>query len=676
MNFNDTLNSTFGGLDFIRPYWLLGIFVLIAFSLWRYQRSQFKQTSIIANHLSEHLVTLPETTKNNRLALNTLAIIACIALSGPSIRSVELPVYEMQKAQVIAFDLSYSMYATDIKPDRLSRAKYKAIDLLKQWTEGEKALIAYAGDAFTITPLTMDSSSIINHIPYLSPDLMPVRGSRPDLALQKAISLLKNAGYQQGQIVFITDGFDQTSLDKMQEMVNGSKWMVSVLAMATPKGAAIKLPEGGLLKDANGDIVIPKLEADTLYPVTQTSDGLYLTFDIKGKDISLLANNYNSQNLRKENSGSSKKTDNKQLIDDGYWLSLLLIPLFLLLFRKGVFYALLLSLTLPLSTPKVEASIWKNDQQNAYQAFQEKNYKQASEAFKTPDWKATALFKDKQYKQAEAAYLEQDTEQPNNANTLYNLGNAQAMQQKYEQALTNFNAALKINPNFKQAQTNKAAVEKLLQQKKQEQEKQQQNDQKNEQKNEQQSSEKEPSKQDQQSQQSEQDQQSEQSKQDQQSEQSKQDQQSEQSEQDQQSQQSEQDQQSEQSKQDQQSEQSKQDQQSEQSEQDQQSEQSKQDQQSEQSEQDQQSEQSEQDQQSEQSEQAASEQEAEKSAQQKAAASLANEQETNQEYEDLPIWLKNMPDDPSLLLRNKMQLEYRKRSANKPVLQKNNGEIW
>ena len=623
MNFN----STFGELDFIRPYWLLGILIVIAFNLWRYQRNQFKQTNIIANHLSEHLVTLPETTKNNRLALNALAVIACIALSGPSIRSVELPVYEMQKAQVIAFDLSYSMYATDIKPDRLSRAKYKAIDLLKQWTEGEKALIAYAGDAFTITPLTMDSNSIINHIPYLSPDLMPVRGSRPDLALQKAISLLKNAGYQQGQIVFITDGFDQTSLDKMQEMVNGSKWMVSVLAMATPRGAAIKLPEGGLLKDANGDIVIPTLEADTLYPITQISDGLYLTFDIKGKDISSLANNYNSQKLRKENSESSKKTDNKQLIDDGYWLSLLLIPLFLLLFRKGVFYIVLLALTLPLGTPKVEASIWKNDQQNAYQAFQEKNYKQASEAFASSDWKAAALFKDKQYKQAEAAYLGQNAEQPNNANTLYNLGNAQAMQQKYEQALTSFNAALKINPNFKQAQTNKAAVEKLLQQKKQEQEKQQkmdqQQDKKDDQKNDQQSSEK---------------------SQDQQSEQSQQDQQSQQSQQDQKNQQSQQDQKNQQSQQDQQNQQSQQDQQ----------------------------EQSESEQQ-----QVAAEQEAEKrDEQKKQAASLTNEQETNQEYEDLPIWLKNMPDDPSLLLRNKMQLEYRKRSANKPVLQKNNGEIW
>ena len=74
---------------------------------------------------------------------------------------------------------------------------------------------------------------------------------------------------------------------------------------------------------------------------------------------------------------------------------------------------------------------------------------------------------------------------------------------------------------------------------------------------------------------------------------------------------------------------------------------------------------------------AAAQSQQDKAAEQEAnALSSTNEEDVNKEYEELPIWLKNMPDDPSLLLRNKMQLEYRKRAANKPVLQKNNGEIW
>ncbi|WP_298943743.1 VWA domain-containing protein [uncultured Psychromonas sp.] len=672
MNFNNLLDTTLGPLEFLRPYWLLGIIIVVAISLWRYQRHQYKQTSIIANHLSEHLVTLPETTKSNRLALNLLVIIACIALSGPSIRSVKLPVYEMQKAQVIAFDLSFSMYATDIKPNRLSRAKYKAIDLLKQWTEGDKALIAYAGDAFTITPLTTDSNSIINHVPYLSPDLMPERGSRPDLALQKAISLLKNAGYQQGHIVFISDGFDKESQEKMQEMLKGTKWMVSVLSMATKEGAAIKLNDGRLLKDSNDNIVIPKLNRSTLYPVTQMSDGLLLNFDATGQDIQLLAAHYDTQELQKEDSESSTKTDNKQPIDDGYWISLLLVPLFLLLFRKGVFYALLLTVMLPLSTPRVEASIWENDQQNAYQAFQSENYKEASEAFEDSSWKAAALFKDKQYKQAETAYIKEAKTNPGDANTFYNLGNAQAMQQKYEQALTSFNNALAINPNFKEALANKAAVEKLLEQ--QEQQKDQQSSDQNQ--DNQQSSE-----------QQDQEQSSEQQNQDgQQQEQQSSEQQSQDGQQQDQQPSSEQQSSEQQNQDDQQQDGQQQDQQpsSEQQSSEQQS-QNAQQQDGQQQEQQPSSEQqlSEEDEQKEQQEQSSIAQSNEQSDQEESptdkAANLSTSEEDltkNEEYEELPIWLKNMPDDPSLLLRNKMRLEYRKRAANKPVLQNNNGEIW
>ncbi|WP_025564483.1 VWA domain-containing protein [Psychromonas sp. SP041] len=697
MNFNNLLDTTFGPLEFLRPYWLLGIIIVVAISLWRHQRNQYKKTSIIANHLSEHLVTLPETTKSNRLALNLLAIIACIALSGPNVRSVKLPVYELQKAQVIAFDLSFSMYATDIKPNRLSRAKYKAIDLLKQWTEGDKALIAYAGDAFTITPLTTDSNSIINHIPYLSPDLMPERGSRPDLALQKAISLLKNAGYQQGHIVFISDGFDKDSQEKMQEMLKGTKWMVSVLSMATKEGAAIKLNDGSLLKDSNDNIVIPKLNRNTLYPVTQMSDGLLLDFDVSGQDIQLLAAHYDTKELQKEDSESSTKTDNKQPIDDGYWVSLLLIPLFLLFFRKGVFYALLLTVMLPLTTPKVEASIWENDQQNAYQAFQNKNYKEASQVFEDSSWKAAALFKNKQYEQAETVYLNEVKTNPGDANTFYNLGNTQAMQQKYEQALTSFNNALAINPNFKEALANKAAVEKLLQQQEQQKnqsssdqnkdnqqqdEQQQSSDQQDqEQPSEQQSSEQQSQDGQQQDQQPSSEQQSsEQQSQDSQQQDGQQQDQQPSSEQQSSEQQNQDGQQQDGQQQDQQP--SSEQQSSEQQNQDsQQQDGQQQDQQpsSEEKNQNEQQEQSSIAQSNEQSDKQSDEpSEQEESPTDKAVNLTPSEEDLtkNEEYEELPIWLKNMPDDPSLLLRNKMRLEYRKRAANKPVLQNNNGEIW
>ncbi|MEG3753924.1 vWA domain-containing protein [Psychromonas arctica] len=686
MNFNDTLDSSFGALEFLRPYWLIGLVIIFALSLWRYKQGKNQSSNVIANHLSEHLVTQPETKTSNRFALSLLAVIACIALSGPSIRSVKLPVYEIQKAQVIAFDLSYSMYATDVKPNRLNQAKYKAIDLLKQWTEGDKGFIAYAGDAFTITPLTKDSNSIINHIPNLSPDLMPARGSRPDLALAKAITLLKNAGYQQGHIVFISDGIDQESADKMQAMIEGTDFMVSILAVGTAEGAPIKLRDGSLLKDSSEKIIIPKLDTDAMYAVTQNSNGLYKTFDHTGNDILQLAAHYNNEQLNKQQDEQANNSNSEQLIDDGYWLSFLLIPLFLLLFRKGVFYVALLSFTLslPFANTKVEASVWENSQQNAYQAFKAGNYKSAGEQFEDPSWKASALFKDKQYQQAEAIYKNQKEKMPNDTNNLYNLGNAQAMQQKYKQALASYNAALAIKPDFAEALANKKAVEDLLKQQDQQenQQDQQSSDQQQQNQQDQQSSDQQQKNQ----QQSQQDQQSsdqqQQNQQQSQQEQQSSDQQQQNQQQSQQEQQSS-DQNQQQSQQDQQSpDQQQQNQQ--QSQQDQQSpdqqQQSQQQSQQEQQYSDQQQQETDEEQQRQQAQQNSAEAEENEQTpeQQAAAASASQDPEVNQEYEDLPLWLKNVPDDPSLLLKNKMQLEYKKRAANQPVLNNNNnnGEIW
>jgi Ca-activated chloride channel family protein len=311
---------SFMPLEFLRPFWLLGVAAVFLLALFRYQTGKKQQhQSLIAAHLSEHLVKVPKNTSSVFFALNLLAIIACISLAGPSFRQHDLPVYEMQKAQVIALDLSYSMYATDAKPNRLSQARYKAIDLVKSWTEGEKGLIAYAGDAFTISPLTRDANAIINHIPSLSPTIMPVTGSRADLALEQSITLLKNAGYRQGHIVFITDGIDRSSAAMMINRLKGSPWIVSILAMGSQQGAAIKLPEGALLKDPAGQIVIPTLNSQPLIDITRASGGLYVNMSNRNTDIERLSKQFAVNRADKKESQQQGK--NQLAVDDGYWLA-------------------------------------------------------------------------------------------------------------------------------------------------------------------------------------------------------------------------------------------------------------------------------------------------------------------------------------------------------------------
>jgi len=555
-----------------------------------------------------------------------------------------MPVYELEKAQVLVLDLSYSMFATDIKPNRLSQAKFKAIDLIKQWSEGEKALIAYAGDAFTISPLTRDGNAIINHIPNLSPDIMPVTGSRADLALDKAIELLQNAGYHEGHIVFISDDISAAQSEKMAAQLSDSHWVVSVLAMATPQGAPIKLPDGGLLKNSSGDIVLPKLDAQPLYDIAQANDGLYLTARTDSDDIKQLGSFFDNKQARKE-STEQASADNFA-IDDGYWLSFLLIPLCLLLFRKGVLFTLILTISLPFTSESVQAaesSIWKNTQQNAYQAYQDEDYQSASELYDSDFEQGSALYKHKQYEQALAKFEQSVQAQPDNADAFYNKGNSHAQLKQLDEAIAAYDRALALNPNLKLAADNKALLEQMKEQQ-QEQEQQQQGDGQQDE--------------NQQDQDSQQDQQQSEDQQNQDAQQDQQQSSDSSSEQD-----AQQDQQ--QSDEQQNSDSS--------NEQDTEQDQQQNEQQKQQAEQQQQ--QKEADQQAQLDKQQSEGDESQ--AEQQAAQLSETDQETNEELEQLPNWLKNMPDDPSILLRRKMQVEYQKRAQSQPVKQQpNNGVIW
>ncbi|MCK5665273.1 MAG: VWA domain-containing protein, partial [Thiotrichaceae bacterium] len=103
--------------------------------------------------------------------------IAIIALAGPSWEKKEQPVFQQDDALVVILDLSLSMNANDIKPSRLERAKHKLIDILKLKKEGQTALIAFSGDAHTVSPLTIDNKTIISLLPALTVSIMPLPGS-------------------------------------------------------------------------------------------------------------------------------------------------------------------------------------------------------------------------------------------------------------------------------------------------------------------------------------------------------------------------------------------------------------------------------------------------------------------------------------------------------------------
>lgn len=454
---------------FIRPYWLLAVmpYLAILVLMLRNKLSQGNWAAVCDAALLPYILQ-EKAAKQSRWQLTTgaaAALLVIIALAGPTWERLPSPVFRNDSALVIALDLSGSMDAADIKPSRLIMARYKIADILKQRKDGQTALLVYAGDAFTVTPLTDDTETIDSQLSALNTDIMPSQGSDTALALQKAVDLFKQAGLQTGRILLVTDGVD---VDKTLATVKSlDKYPLSILAVGTDDGAPIALPEGGFVKDEQGNIVVAKLNSSELAKLAQAGNGVYQTITANDADIQTVL-----ANLDKSVQQQGKQNDNlllDQWADKGPWLLLLVLPLAALTFRKGLLcFALLLILPLPKNSYALDwQDLWQTKDQQAQQAYKKQDFAKAAEQFENPDWKAAA-----QYKTEEKELGEMKT--PKTATGFYNQGNVLAKLGRYEEAIKAYEKALSMTPNDADAKHNKEVVEKELekqQQKKQDQQK-------------------------------------------------------------------------------------------------------------------------------------------------------------------------------------------------------------
>ena len=175
-----------GELHFLRPWWWLALLALPAlwFALRRGDEQLRAWTRVVDAHLLPHLVTGAEPARRAPLVLAIAGwVIAVAALAGPAWERLPVPVQRNQAATVVAFELAPTMLAADLKPDRLTRARYKVRDLLARLRDGQTALIGYAGDAFVVAPLTDDGKTVENLLDGLDPTVMPVGGNATAVAI-------------------------------------------------------------------------------------------------------------------------------------------------------------------------------------------------------------------------------------------------------------------------------------------------------------------------------------------------------------------------------------------------------------------------------------------------------------------------------------------------------------
>lgn len=322
---------------FLRPMFLLAIpgWLLLVFWLWRRRTQTGIWHRVCDPQLAPFMIEAGEgkPSKLSLMAIILAGTLALVALAGPTWRELPQPVFRNQSPLVVAVDLSASMNVADITPSRLSRARLKILDLLQRRQDGQTALVAYAGDAFTVTPLTDDTDTIAALLPSLKTSIMPVQGSRTERAVLLALDLLKQAGGAPGKVLLIADSVDGTEVANAVEQLRKFGHRLFILGIGTSQGAPIPLPGGqGFVKNIDGQVIFAKLDESAMGEIASLGGGFYLPYAIDDRDIDRVLALDNGFDL----DAKTTELQSDQWREEGPWLVLLLLALVLPVFRKGL----------------------------------------------------------------------------------------------------------------------------------------------------------------------------------------------------------------------------------------------------------------------------------------------------------------------------------------------------
>ena len=450
----------------IRPAWLLAIPIVVAVAvlLARRQLGAGHWRDIIDPALMPYVLSrTPGRGTDYRWWLLGLAgVIAATALAGPAWQRIDQPVFRSDQAMVVALDLSRSMDAQDIAPSRLARAKLKILGMLDRRQGGQTALLVYTANAYTVTPLTDDADTIAALVNSLTTDIMPSRGSYPEVGIRKGQSLLEQAGVGYCEVLLIADGGSSPAAEKAARDLKTAGFSLSVLGVGTREGAPIPRPTGGFVTDNRGSIAVARLEERGLNDLAVAGGGRFAVLTSDDSDLEHLL----SGEVRAATMASDDSMASDQWREEGPWLVLLLLPLAALAFRKGWVLVLIIFIA-PLPRP-AEASLWDdlwlNKNQQAQQTLEEGNPADAAALFSDMEWRGVA-----RYQSGDYAGSAEEFAVRGDARNLYNLGNAMAQQGEFDSAIDAYEQVLEMEPDNEDARYNLDLIRNIKEQQEQEQ---------------------------------------------------------------------------------------------------------------------------------------------------------------------------------------------------------------
>jgi Ca-activated chloride channel family protein len=454
---------------FLRPLWLmlLPCVVLIYFLSKKRIVRRSAWEKVIEPHLLPYLISdriEQPTSPVIALLLPLVVSLLILALSGPTVKKLPTDVSFNKAPLIICFEMSDYMLSRDIDPSRLKRAMYKLEDLLKRYQGAEVALIAFAGDAHLVVPLTDDYTTVLSLAKTLTPELMPKKGAHLDGLVTMVKDLM--ARNPKAKVVIITSTNISETSDHAVDLINSIDGPVTIWAFASELGAPVQSAEGRFEQLQGGEVKISKINKELLDKLKRLDGVNTIAFTPDSRDVDLIAKSMESAHAI---------VSRRELFFDSwydlgpYFLAVaMVISLFCFFFLRQQWW--LFGVLLLVIVPEVKADGIKDwflrPDQQAERALLNGDAKKAAELFDDDFRKGSAYYQAKMYDHAIEYLSKVDTSDGH-----YNLGNAYAQKGQIVEAIQSYDQALKQNPKNEDAKANKELLEKLLkdQQQKQEQ---------------------------------------------------------------------------------------------------------------------------------------------------------------------------------------------------------------
>ena len=388
---------------------------------------------------------------------------------------------------VFLLDVSASMQAEDVKPDRLERAKREITDFLKIAAGDRIGLVLFAGDAFVQCPLTLDYDAIAMFLGSVGVNTLPVQGTDMGQGIKTALNAFDFKSAIDKVIVMITDGEDNEGRGLQQTdkaMDKGVK--IFVYGIGEPSGAPIPDETGGFKKDKIGNLILSKLNEKDLRSIAKATDGRYVRSVTGDLDLDRLY----FEGIKIKTEAKELESGKIKIFEERFYIFTWLAFVFLVMEGliglkpgRAKLFSIMAALIICCGN-----LVWANE--NPEELYRQGHYQKAEQAFIKKDMdhpkdvrnrynRGCASFQNANYEGASAAFrsaLKRTDDKQITFSSAYNLGNSLFKQGDFQGAAQAFKQSIKINPGDEDSKYNYGLTLKTIEEnRKKEEEKQQEN---------------------------------------------------------------------------------------------------------------------------------------------------------------------------------------------------------